>query len=256
MASIRAASRVRRSRKAAVAPAALASAKSSAIGREDCRLRAADGLGHGGERPVLLGGRRQRQRARGRARVAADVAHRGFELGPCLWPSIALSGAFMALIRLAFSVSYHVRAGAARRPERRRLPTAIHKRSWGRQRKGGTCSTLPVFEFWKFPTRTKRVPCVCQLTASPVRCPSVFPSAPDMWSKAAAGKMGDLRVVSRYVVLPGGQRINVPSDPGQPPATERPRRRGTSGPRSRARPSRTATKKIMQKAGTTRQHPN
>src|SRR5271156_2077828 len=43
---------------------------------------------------------------------------------------------------------------------------------------------------WKFPTRTKRVPCVCQLTASPVRCPSVFPSAPDMWSRAEAGKMG------------------------------------------------------------------
>ena len=50
--------------------------------------------------------------------------------------------------------------------------------------------TLPVFEFWKFPTHTKRVPCVCQLTASPLRCPSVFPSAPDMWSKAAVGKMG------------------------------------------------------------------
>ena len=81
MASIRAASRVRRSRKAAVAPAALASAKSSTIGRKDRRRGAADRLGHGGERPVLLGGRRQRERTRGLARLAADVAHRGFELG-------------------------------------------------------------------------------------------------------------------------------------------------------------------------------
>ena len=54
------------------------------IGRKDCGLRAADRLGHGGERPVLLGGRRQRERTRGLARLAADVAHRGFELGPCL----------------------------------------------------------------------------------------------------------------------------------------------------------------------------
>ena len=93
---------------------ALASARSSAIGGEDCRLRAADGLGHGGERAVLLGGRRQRQHARGRraSRPMSRIAASSLALP---WPSIALRGAFMALIRLAFSVSYHVRAGAARR---------------------------------------------------------------------------------------------------------------------------------------------
>ena len=42
------------------------------------------------------------------------------------WPSTALSGAFMALIRLAFANFYHVRHSPARRLARQRPSTAIH----------------------------------------------------------------------------------------------------------------------------------
>ena len=85
--------------------------------------------------------------------------------------------------------------------------------------------------------------------------PKRFPVGARYVVEGRGGEDGHLRVVSRYVVLPGGQRINVPSDPGLPPglSAHAPRHKRA---RSRARPSRIATKKIMQKAGTTRQHPN
>jgi hypothetical protein len=85
--------------------------------------------------------------------------------------------------------------------------------------------------------------------------PKRFPVGARYVVEGRGGEDGHLRVVSRYVVLPGGQRINVPSDPGQPPglSAHTPRHKRV---RSRARPSRMAAKKITQKAGTTRQHPN
>jgi hypothetical protein len=85
--------------------------------------------------------------------------------------------------------------------------------------------------------------------------PKRFPVGARYVVEGRGGEDGHLRVVSRYVVLPGGQRINVPSDLGQSPglSAHAPRHKRV---RSRARPSRMATKKIMQKPGTTRQHPN
>jgi hypothetical protein len=85
--------------------------------------------------------------------------------------------------------------------------------------------------------------------------PKRFPVGARYVVEGHGGEHGYLRVVSRYVVLPGGQRINVPSDPGQPPglSPHAPRHKRV---RSRARPSRMATKKITQKAGTTRLHPH
>jgi hypothetical protein len=85
--------------------------------------------------------------------------------------------------------------------------------------------------------------------------PKRFPIGARYVVEGRGGEDGRLRVVSRYVVLPGGQRINVPSDPSQPPglSAHAPRHKRA---RSRAGRSRMATKKIMQKAGTTRQHPN
>ena len=85
--------------------------------------------------------------------------------------------------------------------------------------------------------------------------PKRFPIGARYVVEGRGGEDGHLRVVSRYVVLPGGQRINVPSDLGQPPglSAHAPRHKRA---RNRARPSGMATKKIMQKAGTTRQHPN
>jgi hypothetical protein len=85
--------------------------------------------------------------------------------------------------------------------------------------------------------------------------PKRFPVGARYVVEGRGGEDGHLRVVSRYVVLPGGHRINVPSDLGQPPglSAHAPRHKRV---RNRARSSRMATKKIMQKAGTTRQHPN
>jgi hypothetical protein len=87
--------------------------------------------------------------------------------------------------------------------------------------------------------------------------PKRFPVGARYVVEGRGGEDGDLRVFSRYVVLPGGQRINVPSDLSKLGAKfgamslQAPR--GKRGP---ARPSRAATKKNMRSAGTTRQHRN
>ena len=137
MASIRAASRVRRSRKAAVAPEALASAKSSRLAARiaACEPRIALAMAASARFFWAAGASASARAALRASRPMSRIVASSLALP---WPSIALRGAFMALIRLAFSVSYHVRAGAARRPKGRRLPTAIHNQSWSRQRKGGT----------------------------------------------------------------------------------------------------------------------
>jgi hypothetical protein len=85
--------------------------------------------------------------------------------------------------------------------------------------------------------------------------PKRFPIGARYVVEGRGGEDGHLRVISRYVVLPGGQRINVPADPSQPPglSARAPRHKRS---RTRARPSRMAAKKIMRDAGTTRQHPN
>ena len=92
-----------------------------------------------------------------------------------------------------------------------------------------------------------------------ISLPKRFPVGARYVVEGRGGEDGDLRVFSRYIVLPGGQRINVPSDLSKLGAkfgamsVHAPRgKRGSS----RARRSRTATKKIMQRAGTTRQQRN
>ena len=100
-----------------------------------------------------------------------------------------------------------------------------------------------------------RLPIDRQSTALPRR----LPVGARYVVEGRGGEDGHLRVFSRYIVLPGGQRINVPSDPSKCGAkfgamsTHAPRgERGSN----RVRSSRTATKKIMRGAGTTRQHRN
>jgi hypothetical protein len=108
-----------------------------------------------------------------------------------------------------------------------------------------------IFEFQRIREDVMRLPIDRQSAPLPKR----FPVGARYVVEGCGGENGRLRVVSRYVVLPGGQRINVPPDPGQPSelSAQAPRRKRV---RSRARPSRMATKKIMRKAGTTPQHPN
>ncbi len=113
--------------------------------------------------------------------------------------------------------SYHVRRGPARRLAAPRIPTAIHsvrgavtefEEPHGNYRR---CA----FEFHKqrgchaFASEpVSREPAIAG-KPSPAVCPSGSRSERPMWSKDAAAKMAHLRVFSRYVVLPGGERINL-----------------------------------------------
>jgi hypothetical protein len=83
--------------------------------------------------------------------------------------------------------------------------------------------------------------------------PKRFPVGARYVVEGRGGEDGRLRVISRYVVLPGGQRINVPSDLGQLPAGRTSRsKRG----RTRSRGARATSKKIVRGAGTRRQQRN
>jgi hypothetical protein len=85
--------------------------------------------------------------------------------------------------------------------------------------------------------------------------PKRFPVGARYVVEGRGGDDGHLRVFSRYVVLPGGQRINVPSDLSKFGAMNLQAPGGKRG-RGPAGPSRRATKKNMRSAGTTRQRRN
>jgi hypothetical protein len=85
--------------------------------------------------------------------------------------------------------------------------------------------------------------------------PKRFPVGARYVVEGRGGEDGRLRVFSRYVVLPGGQRINVPPDPGQLPALSAPAPRQKRN-RHRSRTARAASKKNSRGAGTSRQHGN
>jgi hypothetical protein len=51
------------------------------------------------------------------------------------------------------------------------------------------------------------------------RLPHRFPVGATYVVEGFGGEDGVLRVVARYVVLPGGRRINVPPDAALPPAS-------------------------------------
>src|SRR5579862_134045 len=84
--------------------------------------------------------------------------------------------------------------------------------SHGAVRERRNFPTLPVFEFWKIPNAYEegamRLPIDHQSTPLPKR----FPVGARYVVEGRGGEDGHLRVFSRYIVLPGGQRINVPSD--------------------------------------------
>ena len=169
MASIRLASSVSRSRKAAVAPADFASATSSALA-----ARIADAprgwpwpwrQAHGSCAPPAPAPAHGRHRApRGRcSRMAASSL-----------PELrtALSGAFMALIRLAFVASYHVRRDRARRP-RAKVVHSGPQPFVGRSQKPGN---LPRCRQRFAPgSHQERVPWVCRQIVLSSRLPRRFP---------------------------------------------------------------------------------
>jgi len=55
--------------------------------------------------------------------------------------------------------------------------------------------------------------------------PKRFPIGAKYVVEGRGGKDGNLRVVSRYVILPGGRRINLPADFGPPKPSCAPARR-------------------------------
>ncbi len=75
--------------------------------------------------------------------------------------------------------------------------------------------------------------------------------------RGRGGGDGELRVFSRYVVLPGGQRINLDSDfggPASPRARGHSRKRSQSQPQNREKRRPSRAKKNIAGAGTTRRH--
>ena len=76
------------------------------------------------------------------------------------------------------------------------------------------------------------------INRTPSRLPRRFPVGATYVVEGFGGEEGHLRVIARYVVLPGGRRINVPADLPSPPA-----------PRALAFRRRTNAKQSAPKAG-------
>ena len=94
------------------------------------------------------------------------------------------------------------------------------------------------------------------LSGKASRLPKQFPVGTTYVVEGRGGEDGNLRVFSRYVMLPNGQRINLAADLGSPASSRARRARASSanstqngGKRRTARP-----KKIFAKSGTPRRH--
>jgi len=86
--------------------------------------------------------------------------------------------------------------------------------------------------------------------------PKIFPVGATYVVEGRGGETGDLRVFSRYVVLPDGQRINLPADSSTAPMAVSARRikRGRSAATGRAKAPSASAKKIAARAGTAKRH--
>ena len=92
---------------------------------------------------------------------------------------------------------------------------------------------------------------------SPSELPKQFPIGTTYVVEGRGGEHGNLRVFSRYVVLPGGQRINLTDDSTANlvrPSSPRTRRQpAPTGSRTLRKAPIARTKKIAAAAGTPRQ---
>jgi len=90
------------------------------------------------------------------------------------------------------------------------------------------------------------------MNRTPGRLPRRFPVGAAYVVEGYGGEEGDLRVIARYVVLPGGRRINVPTDVCTPAAPRVPafgRRASTKQSPPKNRPVRSG-KKFAARRGT------
>jgi hypothetical protein len=81
--------------------------------------------------------------------------------------------------------------------------------------------------------------------------PTRFPVGARYVVEGRGGEDGQLRVFSRYVVLPGGRRIKLPADLSLLAASSEPASRRPAS-RNRAGQGRSQSKKIIGRLGTTR----
>ena len=88
----------------------------------------------------------------------------------------------------------------------------------------------------------------------PARLPKRFPVGTTYVVEGCGGEDGHLRVFSRYVVLPGGERINLGADftGSAAPRARRSRNRGESQAQSSGKRPAVRAKKIVTAGGTTR----
>jgi hypothetical protein len=85
---------------------------------------------------------------------------------------------------------------------------------------------------------------------TPTRLPWRFPVGAKYVVEGYGGDEGNFQVIARYVVMPGGQRINVPADISSPPRALAFRRRANA---KQSRPKNQAPangKKIAERRGT------
>jgi hypothetical protein len=82
--------------------------------------------------------------------------------------------------------------------------------------------------------------------------PRRFPVGATYVVEGYGGEVGDLRVIARYVVLPGGRRINVPAEIASPaaPRTLAFRRRSNRKQSQAKRQSASSGKKFARRRGT------
>jgi hypothetical protein len=87
---------------------------------------------------------------------------------------------------------------------------------------------------------------------TPSRLPRRFPVGATYVVEGYGGEEGNFRVIARYVVLPGGRRINVPADlssPAAPRALAFRRRANSKQSQAKSQPTR-GGKKIAARRGT------
>jgi hypothetical protein len=84
----------------------------------------------------------------------------------------------------------------------------------------------------------------------PNRLPKRFPIGTTYVLEGRGGEHGDLRVYSRFLVLPGGQRINLAGDFAGPASPRVRSRRGSGNGTSNGGKAAPRAKKIMVQAGT------
>lgn len=82
------------------------------------------------------------------------------------------------------------------------------------------------------------------------RLPRRFPVGARYVVEGFSGDQGALRVVARYVVLPGGRRINIPADLVLPASRVPPFRRGAAAKPPAAKECPHNRKKISARRGT------